>query len=71
MKKKKVDPEDLNNTDVLLAAIKKMEEKLSLAAEMPVELPEEMDFMFAPWTRATRELDLVCGEMFDINVDEQ
>ena len=68
--KKKVDPDDLNNVDVLLAAEKKLAKKLSLTVEQPVVM-KETDEMFGPWTAATDEIDLDCGEMFDIKINPQ
>ena len=68
VEKNKADTDDLNNIELLLKTIKKLENKLSSAVEMPVSVQTDSEEVFAPWTEATNELDLVCDEMFDIDV---
>ena len=36
---------------------------------MPVSVQTDSEEVFAPWTEATNELDLVCDKMFDIDVE--
>ena len=67
--RKNVDPYDLNNLDVLLAAEKKLAKKLSLTVEQPVMWETETPEMFDPWTAATKEIHLECGEMFNIKMN--
>ena len=67
--RKQVDPDDLNNLDVLLAAEKKLAKKLSLTVEQPVVWETETPEMFDPWTAATKEIHLECGEMFNIKMN--
>ena len=69
VEKNKADTDDLNNIELLLKTIKKLENKLSSAVEMPVSVQTDSEEVFAPWTEATNELDLVCDEMFDIDVE--
>ena len=63
-----MNPEELNNIEMLLEAEKKLADKLSLHVEQAVEV-EETGEQFQPWTMAKEETDLDCGELFEININ--